>query len=280
VMGGGSGRKSPDGRLIHGGHWRDEQEWPLARTQFQSWHFHGSGLLAREPDGGQTAYSNYHYDPGNPVPSIGGSVSSHKDLPRDSIGASRSIQLGELPSIMEPGGFDQVETARFFGCKPPYLPLGSRADVLVFQSEPLTADMETTGPIEVKLWVSTSAVDTDFTAKLIDVYPPNEDYPDGYRLNLTDSIQRLSFRDGTGIKKLVKPGDVMEISINLYPTSNVFVKGHRIRVDISSSNFPRFDLNFNSGEPAGKAGRKVIAENRIYHDAVHPSCITLPVILH
>ncbi len=278
MMGGGSGDKSAEGRLMHGGCWRDEQEWPLARTDFQRWCLHSSGLLARDPVSTHNSYSGYLYDPDNPVPSIGGNVSSHKDLPRNLFSADGAPQLAGLPSIMEAGGFDQVEAAQFFGCKPPYLPLGSRPDILVFQSKPLTADMEVTGPVEVKLWVATSAVDTDFTAKLIDVYPSSIDYPDGYRLNLTDSIQRLSFRDGSSVKRLVTPYEVMEISITLYPTSNLFLQGHQIRVDISSSNFPRFDLNFNTGEPSGKGGRKVISENRVYHDATHPSSISLPVI--
>jgi|TARA_B100000315_G_scaffold258797_2_gene312200 hypothetical protein len=278
VMGGGSGLKSSQGRLIHGGEWRDEHEWPLARTQFQNWYLHSTGVLATEPDPSQSSWSGYLYDPDHPVPSIGGNVSSHKDVPRDLFSVNGAPQLTEIPAIMEAGGFDQIEVDGVFGCKPPYLPLGSRGDVIVFQSEPLGEDMEVTGPLEARLWVSTSAQDTDFTIKLIDVYPPNEHYPDGYRLNLSDSILRLSFRDGSGIKRLVTPGEVMEISIVLYPTSNLFVKGHQIRVDISSSNFPRFDLNFNSGEPSGKGGKKVVAENRVYHDAAHPSHITLPLI--
>ena len=138
---------------------------------------------------------------------------------------------------MEPGGFDQRETPDFFGSQPPYLPLASRPDVLVFQTDPLTGDLEVTGPVSVSLWVSSSAVDTDFTAKLLDVYPPSHDYPQGYALNLTDGVLRAKFRDSWTQPQLMEPGRVYPITIHLYPTSNLFARGHRIRLDISSSNF-------------------------------------------
>ena len=171
-----------------------------------------------------------------------------------------------------------MEGPRFYGCNPPYLPIGTRPDVLVFQTDPLDQDIEVTGPIEVTLWVTSTAVDTDFTAKLIDFYPPNEWYPFGYALNLTDSIMRLRYRNGFEKQELLTPGDIVRINITLYPTSNVFVAGHRIRLDISSSNFPRFDVNPNTGEPLGLSRRQVIADNTIFHDSECPSHIVLPVI--
>jgi putative CocE/NonD family hydrolase len=148
----------------------------------------------------------------------------------------------------------------------------------VYETEPLAATVEVTGPAIVRLWVSTSAVDTDFTAKLVDVYPPSTDYPDGYALNLTDSIKRLRFRDGTEAERFVTPGEVVELTVELYPTSNLFAEGHRIRVDVSSSNFPRFDVNPNTGEPLGRHMHTLVAEQRVYHDAGRPSRVELPVV--
>jgi hypothetical protein len=179
---------------------------------------------------------------------------------------------------MEPGGFDQTESPAFYGCKPPYLPLGSRRDILVYQSAPLETDMEITGPIEVKLWVSSSAPDTDFTAKLIDVYPPNRWYPNGYALNLTDSIMRLRYRNGPKKQDFLPPGEIDQITITLYPTSNLFSAGHCVRLDISSSNFPRFDVNPNTGDPIGTERRRQGADNTVYHGPDRPSHIVLPII--
>jgi putative CocE/NonD family hydrolase len=179
---------------------------------------------------------------------------------------------------MSPGGFNLVEQPVFFGCEQPYLPLGSRPDVLVFETPPLDTDTEVTGPIEVKLWVSSTARDTDFTAKLIDVYQPSDFYPMGYALNLTDSLIRLRYRDGTGVADFVPAGEAVEITITLYPTSNVFAAGHRIRLDISSSNFPRFDVNPNTGEPIGRERRRQVADNTVYHSSDRPSHVVLPLI--
>jgi putative CocE/NonD family hydrolase len=123
-----------------------------------------------------------------------------------------------------------------------------------------------------------SALDTDFTVKLIDVYPPSPDYPDGYALNLTDSIMRARFRDSFAKPELMAPNEIYQLSFPLYPTSNLFKRGHRIRVDISSSNFPRFDVNPNTGGPLGEPGGMVVADNTIHHDSDRPSHIVLPVI--
>ena len=130
----------------------------------------------------------------------------------------------------------------------------------------------------MKLWAASDGVDTDFTAKLVDVYPPSTDFPAGIDLNIADSIVRGRYRNGPGKAELLKPGQPYEFTIEMYPTSLVFKRGHRIRLDISSSNFPRFDVNPNTGEPLNNNRRWRIAENRVYLDARHPSRIILPVI--
>ena len=281
VMGGGDGYRTGSGKLFHGGSWRDENEWPLARTKFTEFYLQEGGLLSTDRPSEPIASTSYSFDPGHPVPSLGGNVSSLTelgDLPpglADPALAPRSTRIHE---VMFAGGYDQVEGPKFYGCRPPYLPIGSRPDVLVFQTELLEKDVEVTGPIEVTLWVTSTAVDTDFTAKLIDVYPPNEWYPFGYSLNLTDSIMRLRYRNGFDQQELLTPSDIVKIGITLYPTSNLFAAGHRIRLDISSSNFPRFDVNPNSGEPLGLNRREVIADNTVFHDAERPSHVILPVI--
>ena len=259
VMGGGDGDKDAAGRLNHGGHWRDEQEWPLARTRFTPYYLHREGFLSTAPSTGAQEPSSYQFDPKNPVPTIGGNISSGAD-------------------IMVGGAFHQQESPRFYGCIEPFLPLASRHDVVVFQTPTLDEDVEVTGPVAVELWASSSAVDTDFTAKLVDMYPPRSDFPQGFDMNITDGVIRARYRDSYEVGKLMTPGEIYRFNIELYPTSNLFAKGHRIRVDISSSNFPRLDVNPNTGEPLGLSRRTVVAENTIYHDADHPSHILLPVI--
>jgi putative CocE/NonD family hydrolase len=150
--------------------------------------------------------------------------------------------------------------------------------VLVFQTPPLERDVEVTGRLVVKLWASSDASDTDFTAKLIDVYPPSEDFPSGIDLNVADSIVRARYRNGPGKAELLEPGQPYEFTIEMYPTSLVFKRGHRIRLDISSSNFPRFDVNPNTGEPLNEQRRWKIAENSVYHDPQRASHIVLPII--
>ncbi|MBI4336857.1 MAG: CocE/NonD family hydrolase [Chloroflexi bacterium] len=280
VMGGGSGRKNSEGRLEHGGRWRDEQEWPLARTRYTPYYLHfGSKLLAHPPKR-ERASSTYPFDPRHPVPTVGGNFSSLDYL--------KPLPVGVDPKLVPPamrrdpiclvGGQDQRERPGVFGCQPPYLPLASRPDVLVFQTPPLEEAVEVTGPLTAKLWVSSSAPDTDFTVKLVDVYPPGADYPQAYALIITDSIIRARYRNSREKPELMEPGKVYELSVTMYPTSNLFAKGHRIRVDVSSSNFPRFDVNPNTGEPLGQNRRWQVAENTLWHDAARPSHILLPVV--
>lgn len=280
VMGGGDGHRATSGRLFHGGQWRNENEWPLARTKYTPYYIHSNGTLSSDPPTDEN-HTTYRFDPSDPVPSIGGNVSSLSaldPLPPGIADPAYVPRSARVHNVMEPGGFDQIESPKFYGCKPPYLPLGSRRDILIFQSAPLETDMEITGPIEVKLWVSSSAPDTDFTAKLIDVYPPNRWYPNGYALNLTDSILRMRYRNGPEQPDFLPPGEIDQITITLYPTSNLFAAGHCIRLDISSSNFPRFDVNPNTGDPISTERRRQGADNTVYHGPDHPSHIVLPII--
>lgn len=258
VMGTGDGHKTPAGKLYHGGFWRDEREWPLARAQQTKYYLLPGGGLAPEVPTADHASTSLQFDPRNPIPTIGGCISSGND-------------------ILLQGAWDQRGGKHVWNFQEP-LPLSARNDVLVFQSEPLPKDIEVTGEISVTLWASSSALDTDFTAKLIDVYPQNADYPAGFDLNINDGIVRARFRETLKSEKLLEPGKIYPFTIKLYPTSNVFKKGHRIRVDISSSNFPRFDVNPNTGEPLGGHRRMETAVNTIYHDREQPSHILLPVI--
>jgi putative CocE/NonD family hydrolase len=257
VMGRGSSRKERGDRLAHGGIWRDAADWPLPGTHYVPYYIHADGTLA--PDLPQASEpSRYTFDPRDPVPTIGGGISA-------------------ADQVMPPGAYDQRGDARFHGCTDT-LPLSVRNDVLVFQTPCLEEDVEVTGPLTVVLWGASSALDTDFTVKLVDVHPPNADYPDGFAQNISDSIIRGRYRDSREHAKLLDPGHVYQFQIVMYPTSNVFAAGHRIRLDVSSSNFPRFDVNPNTGGPLGRDRRFIIAENAIYHDPDHPSHIVLPII--
>jgi putative CocE/NonD family hydrolase len=258
VMGTGDGHKTDEGKLFHGGAWRNEEEWPLDRARPTSFYLHGDGSLATEKPGADGGATDFVFDPRDPVPTIGGNISSGND-------------------ILLQGAWDQKGGEHVWNWPLP-IPLSARNDVLVFQSAPLEEDMEVTGPIEVELWASSSAVDTDFTAKLIDVYPPSEDFPGGFDLNITDGIRRARFRESLETETLMTPGEVCRIPVRLYPTSNVFKRGHRIRIDVSSSNFPRFDVNPNTGEPLNRQRRMVTAVNTVLHDADHPSRVILPLV--
>jgi hypothetical protein len=229
--------------------WRDEDSWPLARAQSTPYYLHsvgragtasGNGALSTTTPQTEPADS-YIYDPADPVPTVGGPLC----------------------------------------CDPTHLPAGprnqkdveARPDVLVFTTPPLEEDMEVTGPVTLDLYAKTSAADTDFTGKLVDVSP------DGTAINLTEGILRAKFRESTtAAPKPITPGQVLEYKIDLWSTSNVFLKGHRIRLEVSSSNFPRFDRNLNTGKDASTDNKFVKATNTILHDAAHPSALILPVV--
>ncbi len=260
VMGGGTGRRDRAGRLMHGGRWRDEYEWPLARAVDTTLHFRSDGSLTEaepEPDEPPTTYT---FDPTNPVPTVGGNFTNY--------GTS---------GFLEGGGYNQL-SGTMSGDKSPSAPLEDRPDVIVFRTPPLADGVEVTGVVTCTLWVRSSAVDTDFTVKLIDEYPPNADYPNGYALNLGDSILRMRYRDGFDAANFMEPGEVYEVELRLQATSNLFAAGHCIRVDVSSSNFPHYDVNPNTGEPLGLNRGFVVAEQTIFHDRARPSRVVLPVI--
>jgi uncharacterized protein len=236
--------------------WRTADTWPLPGTRYQRWYLHsggdantasGDGRLSRtRPRAGpRTAASRrraaatdrYTYDPTRPVPSIG----------------------GRFQASVPGGPFDQRPVLR-------------RPDVLVFTSDRLRRDLEVTGPIEVTLWASSSALDTDFTAKLDDVHP------DGRSILIEYGIQRARYRTSQTRPTLIRPGRVVKYTIEVWPTSNLFKAGHRIRLEISSSNFPMYDRNPNTGHAFGRDSELQAARQTIHHDARHPSSIRLPVV--
>jgi uncharacterized protein len=241
--------------------WRDEKEFPLARTQYTKYYFHsnrgansaaGDGELSIKSPGkeaGKEKADTYEYDPQNPTPTIGG---------RLCCGAA-----------IQPGPFDQR-------------PNESRQDVLVFSTPPLERDTEVTGHITAELYASTSATDTDFTAMIVDVDPSGAakgaEGTAGYARFLTDGVVRARYRNSTERAEPIEPGKVYKYTIDMWATSNVFKAGHKIRVYISSSNFPRFNRNLNTGEPTLGASKMIKANQTIYHDSDHPSSITLPII--
>jgi len=218
--------------------WRDEREFPLARTRYTKYYLRNGALSTDAPGAEEPAA--YEYDPASPVPTIGGRLCCGNN---------------QLP----PGPADQR-------------PNEGRTDVLVFSTPPLTKDVEATGWVKATLYASSSAVDTDFTALLADVEPS------GYARFLTDGVARARYRNSTTRAEPIEPGKIYEYAIDLWATSNLFKAGHRIRLYVSSSNFPRFNRNLNTGEPIAGSARLVKASQRIYHDAQHPSTLVLPVI--
>jgi putative CocE/NonD family hydrolase len=257
-MGGGSGLRNPEGRLDHGGKWMEADDWPLSGATERNFYLRADGTMDRSEPGHEPTMISYRYDPADPVPSMGGTITSGEPL-------------------MRGGAFDQVEDQRFFGCRPPFLPLSSRPDVLVFETGPLEEDTEVTGSVAAELWVSSDCPDTDYTIKLIDVYPPSEDYPHGFAMNITDGILRARYRDSWEKPSFMIPGQVYGIRVEAFPTSNLFAKGHRIRLDISSSNFPHFDANPNTGEGEGLSRCVRIATNAIHLGTDYPSRLLLPM---
>ncbi len=180
------------------------------------------------------------------------------------------MQTPSFAGFLEGGPFDQRGRRELWECRDER-PLAERPDVLVFQTEPLAQALEVTGEVVVELWISSSALDTDFTAKLVDVFP------DGTALNLVDTIVRARFRDSRERAEPLAPEVEYRLTLALPPVSNLFAVGHRVRLDVSSSNFPRFDVNPNTGEPLGRNRSHVVAANALYVDAEHASHLVLPV---
>jgi putative CocE/NonD family hydrolase len=226
--------------------WRDEDEWPLARTQYTKYYIHsgggantrdGDGFLSTEPPSADEPEDEFDYDPLDPVPTLGGN------------------NLG-----LNLGAYDQSDVE-------------DREDVLCYTTPPLEHDVEVTGPITATLYAASDAVDTDFTVKLVDVYPG------GTPVNIQDGIVRAMYRNNDPKNPTpLTPGAVEKYELDLWATSNVFKAGHRIRVEISSSHFPRFNRNLNTGEPPADAVRSVIAHQTIYHTPEYPTHIILPII--
>jgi putative CocE/NonD family hydrolase len=234
--------------------WRFEEEWPLKRAVATPFYLHSNGRAnSLHGDGGLSTdapaaepVDRFDYDPARPVWTVGGNNSL------DSL----------TPQAVEPivsGPADQRAIER-------------RDDVLVYTSAPLDEDLEVTGPLTVVLYAASSARDTDFTAKLVDVFPG------GYAMNLAEGIVRARYRSGDGRSELLTPGEATKFRITLYPTSNLFKRGHRIRLDISSSNFPRYSRNLNTGEDIATGTRIEIAHQTVLHSSDYPSHIILPVV--
>ena len=227
--------------------WRDEDDWPLERTRWTRWYLHADGSLSPSLPRCDSPDSHFTYDPANPVPTVGGPtlISGGPEGGVSWMGGSRDQRMIE-----------------------------ARPDVLSFTSEALSESIEVTGPLSVTLHAATSAADSDFTARLVDVWP------DGRAMGVADGIVRARYRDGTGRAKAICPGRIYAYTIDLIATSQVFRAGHRLRVDISSSNFPCFDRNPGNGAPAATAVARdfVVADQTICHNTGHPSYITLPVI--
>ena len=235
--------------------WREEDDWPLARAKNTKYFLHsggkanslrGNGSLSTVVPGKESA-DQYVYDPDNPVPTIGGPLCCEGQR-------------------WPPGPRDQR-------------PAEARDDVLVYAMPPMAEDIEVTGRVSLELYAKSSAVDTDFTAKLVDVWP------NGFAQNLTEGIVRARYRDSRETPELMNPGQIYKFNIDVWSTSNVFKKGHILRLEVSSSNFPRFDRNLNTGRmrylrtsdtPA--AAQFVKATNTILHDAEHPSALILPIV--
>jgi predicted acyl esterase len=278
VMGGGSGRRTAAGRLDHGGRWRDEREWPLARTEPTRHYLHPDRSLRADRPSSDAPPASFDFDPADPVPTVGGAVTGFYELVPvpEGMNPLYVTPRARMRSIVLDGPADQRTGPGIVAARLPHRRLAERPDVLVFQTEPLAHEIELTGPIELRLTVSSTGVDTDFTAKLVDVHPPNEDYPDGYDMLLVDSIARARFRHGMEREEPLEPGEAVELRIDLPPISNLFAPGHRIRLDVSSSNFPRFDVNPNTGEPLGRHTRTVVARNGVFLDG--RSFALLPII--
>lgn len=259
LMGGGSGKRDIHGRLQHGGHWIHAQDWPLPGNTTQDWYLHADGRLDPASPQALPAALDYAYDPAKPVPTIGGTITS-------------------ADAIMLPGAFDQRDDARFFGCNGDGRDLCERDDVLCFRSAPLEHDVAIAGVVRARLFVSSDCVDTDMTIKLIDEYPPSADYPHGFAMNLTDGILRLRYRKSWEHPQPLVPGEIVEVEVEAFATANRFCAGHRIRLDVSSSNFPHFDLNPNTGAPAGQPSAWKVAHNRLHVDRTRPSRLQLVVL--
>jgi putative CocE/NonD family hydrolase len=277
-MGTGDGHQAKNGRLYHGGEWDETEDWPLPDTEYTKYYAHEDGTLSTEKPDASKSSTTYEFNPRDPVPTLGGNCSSYITYEqREENILEYPLAERKLQDITGRGGYDQRTREDTFGADAPYGPLEGRDDVLVFRTPSLQEDIEIVGPIKVRVYAETDAPDTDFTAKLIDEYPPNEEFEDGFALNLADSICRARYRGYRDDPDFVDPGEVYEFYMEPYPTANIFKEGHHIRLDISSSNYPRYDVNHNTGGPLYGDREYNVATNTVHHSAVHPSHVELPV---
>lgn len=277
-MGGGSGTRTRKGHLDHGGTWRSGDVWPPAEARPTPFYFGEDGTLSDKPVAAPPL--SWTHDPSHPVPTIGGAVAGFLEwvkLP-EGMDSSYVTPRARMRSLVPDGPMHQKERPGMVGCQAPFPLLSARQDVMVFESAPLTEDLVITGSIFAHVWLSSTAVDTDVTVKLLDIAPATVEDPDGFHMLICDSIRRARFRNGYDREELLIPGEAVEIVVELPPVSNRFRKGHRIRVDIASSNFPRYDVNPGTGEPLGRHTHKVTAVNTLHRTAGRPSRILLPVM--
>lgn len=261
LMGGGDGRRGPDGRLNHGGRWHHGNVWPPQNVMPTKYYLRAARRLSTEQSERPGSSSTFAHDPRDTVSSNGRCIISY--------GPAAGKGFGGM------GPQDQIEFPTLPGHGIPGRRIVERPDVLVFETLPLTDDVVIAGNIRVSLWVSSDAPDTDFYVKLVDVHPPSDDYPNGYGFPVSEGILRARYREGFDKPELMKPGEKYRLDFPLEPAANRFLAGHRIQIYIVGSNFPNFDINRNTGDPAGHASR--VARNTIHHDAANPSHIELPL---
>jgi putative CocE/NonD family hydrolase len=231
--------------IMGANYWRDEQEWPLTRTRWTRFYLHSGGAA-------NSRFGDGHLSPEPPA----------ADEPYDSY---RYDPARPMPFITEP-------TSTQIGGPDDYAAIQRRDDVLVYVSEPLKEDLEVTGPVRLELYASSSAPDTDFVAMLLDVWP------NGFRQRLCDGMVRARFREGMDRPRLLEPGRIYRYEIDCWNTAQLFKAGHRIGLQLSSSAFPKYDRNLNTGAALGLTSEMAVAEQRVYHDHTHPSALVLPVI--
>ena len=262
VMGGGSGTETQDGLLEHGGEWREADTWVPEPVDVQDYYLQPNGGLSLQPPELAAARTSYRSDPDDPAPS--------------STGVCYTVDP-TVGRINRNGAWDQVEGPHLFGCTPPYLPLAARHDIVVFQTDALSSDVEVVGHPVVELWFASDAPDTDFVAKLIDVYPPSAAYPNGIALGVSEGVQRAKFRNGLDAPALLDAGHVYRLRIRLRPLANRFTQGHRLRLDITSSSWPHFEVNTQTGRNPSSDWDRRLAVNTIYHQSQYASRLLLPV---
>jgi putative CocE/NonD family hydrolase len=264
VMGGGPGILNRKGLFDHGGAWEKGEVWP-PECEPLALNLKEGARLSEELPTVESSSTSYQSNPEDPCPSSTGVTYT---VTRLSAGATRRINTN--------GAWNQMEGCHLYGVDEPFLPLESRRDVLVFQTEPLADDLKAVGHPVVELWVCSDAPDCDFVAKIVDLYPPSEDHPLGFAVGISEGIQRAKFRNGNENPELMSPGEVYQIRIEMRPLANLFKIGHRIRLDLTSSSWPHFDINTHTGRNPSEDHERRIAHNTIFHEKNSASRLLLP----